>query len=86
MTWNVIVARSASKTYKAMPKQDKARVLEALDGMEHNPHHGDIIALRGKYQGSYRRRVGSWRLIFDVDTETRTVTVTDIVRRTSKAY
>src|ERR1700730_10029510 len=32
--------------------------------MEEDPLSGDITILRGRYQGSYRRRVGNWRVIF----------------------
>ena len=86
MTWRVIVSRSAGKAVKAMPKRDAGRVLAVLESMESDPFAGDLAALQGVHKGSYRRRVGSWRVLFDVDPASRTVSVTDIRRRTSTTY
>jgi mRNA-degrading endonuclease RelE of RelBE toxin-antitoxin system len=54
--------------------------------MKREPYSGDTKPLRGKHQGASRRRVGSWRIIFAVKTEIRTVLVADITRRTSSTY
>ena len=86
MTWRVIVGRSAERALRSAPTQDKTRILKALTSMEIDPYDGDIAALRGVYKGSFRRRVGSWRLLFDIDVATRTVSVTAIRRRASKTY
>jgi mRNA-degrading endonuclease RelE of RelBE toxin-antitoxin system len=54
--------------------------------MKREPYSGDTKPLRGRHQGGFRRRVGSWRIIFAVKTEIRTVLVADITRRTSSTY
>jgi mRNA-degrading endonuclease RelE of RelBE toxin-antitoxin system len=54
--------------------------------MREDPYVGDIAALRGEYRGLFRRRVGSWRIIFELDAERRRVLVHDILRRTSTTY
>jgi mRNA-degrading endonuclease RelE of RelBE toxin-antitoxin system len=54
--------------------------------MRENPYSGDIAALRGEYRGLFRRRVGSWRIIFELDAERRRVLVHDILRRSSTTY
>jgi mRNA-degrading endonuclease RelE of RelBE toxin-antitoxin system len=51
-----------------------------------DPYAGDIRPLKGRHQGAFRRRVGSWRIIFAVKPEIRTVVVADIARRTSSTY
>jgi mRNA-degrading endonuclease RelE of RelBE toxin-antitoxin system len=53
--------------------------------MKTDPLAGDITALRGE-DGLYRRRVGSWRIIFALKADRRAVLVGDIVRRTSRTY
>jgi Txe/YoeB family toxin of Txe-Axe toxin-antitoxin module len=45
-----------------MPIRDRGRVNRALNEMKSDPLSGDITALRGDYQGLYRRRVGPWRI------------------------
>ncbi len=54
--------------------------------MEQEPLSGDVTPLKGPYEGSYRRRVGAFRIIFTVKTDDATVAVADIARRTSTTY
>ena len=53
--------------------------------MEENPFHGDVRKLQGGREG-FRRRVGDWRIFFDVYPEEHRVVVTAIERRTSTTY
>jgi mRNA-degrading endonuclease RelE of RelBE toxin-antitoxin system len=53
--------------------------------MERDPHSGDVALLRD-YPVGYRRRVGPYRILFDVDRVTRCVQIQDIERRTSTSY
>ena len=52
--------------------------------MARNPFAGDVARLKGSQ--SYRRRVGDWRLFFDVYPERRLVEVTELARRTTTTY
>ena len=69
-----------------MPTRDRQRISRALDQMKTDPLSGDIVALRGEYRGLYRRRVGSWRIVFSVNPGQNLVLVGDIVRRTTTTY
>jgi len=71
---------------RAMQVRDRTRVNAAMEAMKGDPFTGDITALKGPYQGLFRRRVGSWRLIFELDPERRLVLVHDILRRSSHTY
>lgn len=53
--------------------------------MAADPFVGDVEPLKGT-PNSFRRRVGDWRIFFDVDRERRIVDVTDIARRTTTTY
>ena len=87
MNWELDLARAAQRTLRAMPTRDRERLIRALGDMKTDPLAGDITALRGEYRGLYRRRVGSWRIIFfALKPDRRAVLVGDIVRRTSKTY
>ena len=68
-----------------MPAADQRRVLAALDAMEHDPFGGDLVRLKA-HPVAWRRRVGDWRILFDVDLEKRRVLVHDVVRRRSTTY
>jgi mRNA-degrading endonuclease RelE of RelBE toxin-antitoxin system len=50
-----------------------------------DPYSGDIKFLRGTDR-AVRRRVGAWRIMFDVDDDRRIIVVTDVKRRDSNTY
>jgi mRNA-degrading endonuclease RelE of RelBE toxin-antitoxin system len=53
--------------------------------MQQDPFPGDVVQLRGSAMG-YRRRIGSYRILFTLQMRERRVNVTDIARRTSTTY
>jgi len=69
-----------------MPTRDRDRVNRALNEMKERLLGGDIVPLRGEHQGAFRRRVGSWRVIFTVKPEGQIVLIHDIARRTTTTY
>lgn len=85
-SWTVRVAGPAERSLaKHVQPKDRARILEAMDQMRQNPFAGDVVRLKD-YPIAYRRRVGSWRILFDVDGDARIVTVQEVARRTSRTY
>jgi mRNA interferase RelE/StbE len=85
MTWNVQLAGPAEKDFRKLPPKDQARVKAALVDMEVDPFQGDIQRLKGQLSG-WRRRVGNYRIIYDVYFERRLVVIAGVVRRTSTTY
>ncbi len=84
--WTVRVAGPAKRSLaKQVPLRDRDRILEAMDQMRQNPFTGDVVRLKD-YPIAYRRRVGSWRILFDVDGDARIVMVQAVARRTSRTY
>ncbi len=60
------------------------RVLDQLDqlsALENPLRHKDVRSLEGKLRGYYRLRVGEYRLIFELDTMNRKISVNSIVPR-----
>lgn len=58
--------------------------MAALDGMSSDPLSGDVVKLAG--QDAFRRRVGNYRIIFQIDFKALAVGVLDIQRRTTTTY
>ena len=85
MNWNLLVTGLAQKQLRRIPGKDRERVKAALLAIEDEPFSGDLVRLRAQ-PAAWRRRVGSYRILFDVDYEKRHVVVTAIVRRTSATY
>jgi mRNA-degrading endonuclease RelE of RelBE toxin-antitoxin system len=55
--------------------------------METDPFQGDVKALAGRdWAGVFRRRIGSYRLLFTVDRSQEKVSVVRILLRSGKTY
>lgn len=85
MTWEVVVTRPAEKELNKVPNKDLKYIHKALLQMRNDPFSGDVAHLKAMGD-SLRRRVGNWRIFFDVDLDQRVVFITSIKRRSSNTY
>jgi mRNA interferase RelE/StbE len=85
MNWNLQLTGPAQKDFRRLPAKDQARVKAALLAMEKDPFHGDIKRLRAQPSG-WRRRVGNYRIIYDVYFDRGLIVIAGIERRTSTTY
>ena len=81
MTWTLEFARSVPKSLRRLPLRDHRAVM-ALEERRRDPLSGDVRRLTN-HPVSFRRRVGNYRILFDLDPASRTVLVHDVVRRSS---
>ena len=81
--WRIAVEKRARKATERIPAKDAERVALAIDRLGIDPYAGDVRKLG---PGSYRLRVGSYRVFFSIDPAARIVTVIDLVRRSSTTY
>ena len=86
VNWDYLLARAAARSLRAISARDRQRINAALNAMKETPFSGDVTALKGEYRGLFRRRVGSWRIIFELDPNRHLVLVHDILRRSSTTY
>ena len=84
--WVVQLSSRAERSLGRVPTRDRLRIEAALIEMAREPRSGDTRPLHGRHEGAYRRRVGSWRILFAVKPEIRVVLVSSIERRTSPTY
>lgn len=85
MTWTIHIAKPAQKQLARTPAKSRRLLLAALEEMQQNPFSGDILRLASE-RTAWRRRVGAYRIFFDVYLERRHIDVVDIARRTSSTY
>jgi mRNA-degrading endonuclease RelE of RelBE toxin-antitoxin system len=85
MTWTIHLAKRAEKQLAKIPAKSKRLLLAALMEMQQNPFTGDITRLTSE-RSSWRRRVGAYRIFFDVYPERHHIDILDIARRTSTTY
>ncbi len=77
--YRVTLTRSARRELDSLPESDRARVLAALRGLEHNPRPPGCLRLTG--YPHWRIRVGSYRIIYEIDDPGVLVTVIRISHR-----
>lgn len=85
MPWELHVVRSAEKELDKIPLRDRQRIIAALEAMREDPFSGDIAHLKSQ-PTAWRRRVGNWRILFDLYVERRLVVVAAIRRRSTTTY
>ena len=83
--WRVAVEPSARKALKRLPKDDHARIVDAIQSLVYDPYAGDLQKLGGT-EDSWRKRVGSYRIFFEISQSGRRVDIFKIERRGSKTY
>ena len=64
MTYSLRIKRSAAKALARIPKNDRVRLIEAIDRLREEPNAGGV--LKGEFAGLRRLRIGSYRIIYEV--------------------
>lgn len=85
MSWDVRIAKRVSKQMKRISKKEVPNILGVMDNMARNPYWGDIKKIEGE-QHVWRRRVGNYRILYEIFPNEKFVAVLDIRRRTTTTY
>jgi mRNA interferase RelE/StbE len=85
MNWQIKIANTARKNLKKFPTKDKEKIKSALSELVFNPYAGDLEKMEGE-ENSWRRRVGVYRIFFDIDKKNKIINITSVQRRTSSTY
>jgi mRNA interferase RelE/StbE len=85
MNYRVEVSKRANKSLSRFPNKLQSAILETLERLENDPFHPqlDIRALQGELKGLYRARVGSYRIIYEINPSEHVVRVRQILTRQS---
>ncbi len=85
MSWDIKIAKKISKQIKRFPKKDKDRIFVIFEQMASNPYSGDIEKIEGE-ESLWRRRIGNYRISYDVYPKQKIIDVVDAQRRTTTTY
>jgi mRNA interferase RelE/StbE len=83
MAYTIELKKRVYKELEALTEENQQRILRDLSELLENPFKQGVIRLTG--ETSHRSRVGDYRIVFDVDGNTRVITVTKIAHR-SEVY
>ena len=85
MSWLLIIDAWARKRLKRIPKDDARRIVDAIEECAVNPYAGDIEKMEGA-EDTWRRRIGAYRIKYEIRTKEKVVYIFEVARRTSKTY
>lgn len=85
MNWKVKIANQVRKAMKRFPKKDARRLLFVLKILSENPYQGNIEKLEGE-ENTWRRRVGFYRIIYEIFSKEKIIWILDISKRTDTTY
>ena len=64
VTYSIRIKRSAAKELARIPRDDRVRIIRAIDGLADEPLSGS--ALKGELRGLRRIRVRHYRVVYEV--------------------
>ena len=78
-SYSVHLKRSAAKEIEALPRKDRARIVERIGHLSEDPRPAGSRKLSGRE--AYRVRQGSYRIVSTVDDENLLVMVSMVAHR-----
>ncbi len=85
MNWLIEVTKNAKKELGRIPAEQMLRISMAIDQLDIDPYVGDIQKIKGE-KDVWRKRVGSYRIFYEVYQKERVVLIFKIERRTTHTY
>lgn len=85
MSWQIKIAQRVRKQLRRLPKKDGQHLLFILEDLSNSPYQGDIEKIAGE-KNVWRRRIGNYRLLYDISSHQKLISVLDVQRRTTATY
>ena len=79
MSYEVFILRRAQKDLADVPLRDYKRLKDSIAALASNPRPHGCLKLAGR--PGWRIRMGDYRVIYEVDDRSRTITILDIGNR-----
>jgi mRNA-degrading endonuclease RelE of RelBE toxin-antitoxin system len=83
--WSIEIRGKARKALKRFPEKEAGVILDVIESFKTDPFGGDIEKLGGE-ANAWRRRVGSYRIFYEIYPRTHSVYVYWVERRGSHTY
>jgi mRNA interferase RelE/StbE len=84
-SWALKIEPVVFKALRRMPQKDREEIERTIKVLVQDPFAGDIKKMIGE-KNIWRRRVGSYRVLYAIKDEERLIVVSRVVRRTSQTY
>ena len=85
MNWQLCIANQARKSLLRLPRNSSDRLLTVLGEIGEDPYRGDIKKIKGEVD-TWRRRVGRYRITYEILVSDKTINVTLIEMKSDNTY
>jgi mRNA-degrading endonuclease RelE of RelBE toxin-antitoxin system len=87
MSWICNLSNETVKQLRRLPRDRQRLIYQAIEEMKEEPLKGDVRPIKsGKFQGSMRKRVGQYRIIFSIDQSKHLIEIPAILIRSENTY
>jgi len=76
-----LASRRVEKAIADLPLAARERVIKAIESLREEPRPRGVKKLGGKLSGSWRIKVGLYRVLYDIDDDDKVVVITDVGQR-----
>lgn len=83
--WRLVVHGAVVKVNKKLPISDQTKINEVIKLLPENVFAGDALKVQGE-ENVWRRRIGQYRLFYELHKNEGIVFVFRLERRSSKTY
>lgn len=81
MTYELLIKRQAKKMLQKLSRPDKVKITEKIIALGSNPNNPLLDIKPLVNQPFYRLRVGEWRVIYNIDTKIKIISIEKINSR-----
>jgi mRNA interferase RelE/StbE len=86
MAYQIELERRARKELTRLARTDQARVVAAIESLAENPRPAGCRPVQAAPKGTYRIRIGEYRVIYVVLDQERVVIIARVARRGESTY
>ena len=84
--WTLRVREKVYKELSKFPRDDQERIINVIENhLPSNPYMGDVEKMKGE-ETVWRRRVGNYRIFYEIIAKEKGIYVFRIERRTSSTH
>lgn len=83
--WELKIDQKVYRELRKFPKKDTTLITNILEDKSFDPYNGDIEKIKGE-ENIWRRRIGSYRIFYEINQIDRFVHIFLVERRTSSTY
>lgn len=83
--WELKIDGGVYKQLIKIPQKYRGKIVWVIESLAHDPLAGDIQKIKGE-EHVWRRRVGSYRIFYEISKQEKLIHVFWVERRTTKTY